>query len=313
MGIYLAAEGGGSKVQAILYDETGRIIKEGRMFGCNTVRPMEELVAEMKRLLQEVIPPEITVIDRADLSLVANGKRFADLLKEHCTVREVCMRREDVVALASAGFIEGIVAQSGTGSDAFLLQKDLRDVVGAWGFIYGDEGSGYDVGHNTLKAAIYAHDGRGPKTAILDILMEDWNLKELWDIVNIGFSVSDHRPLVASAAKIAAKAAKMNDPVAIKIYEDAAREMVLQVNTLIARHENNWRGPIVTSGGTWKGCERMYEVFCEDVKKVYPDVTICKPMFEPIIGCIAIQPLLDGMSFEEFKETYQEKFKDYLL
>ena len=49
-----------------------------------------------------------------------------------------------------------------------------------------------------MKAAIYAYDGRGPKTVILDILMEDWKPKTLWDIVDIGFSVSDHRPLVAS-------------------------------------------------------------------------------------------------------------------
>ena len=314
MKYYVAADGGGTKVLSVLYDEDFNIIRTANTFGVNSnFKPREQVEWEIQQLMERLIPEDVLQIERVDVSFVDDEDVFLDALSRKCEMKDWAVHGEGQVALACAGYTYGIVAQAGTGSDAFLVQPDFEDMVGGWGAFLGDEGSGYDVGHNTLKAAIYAHDGRGPKTAILDILMEDWNLKELWDIVNIGFSVSDHRPLVASAARIAAKAAKLNDPVAIKIYEDAAREMVLQVNTLIARHENNWHGPIVVSGGTWKGCERMYEVFCEEVKKVYPDVTICKPMFEPIIGCIAIQPLLDGMSFEEFKDTYQEKFKEYLL
>ena len=71
---------------------------------------------------------------------------------------------EGETALAAAGAAYGIVAQAGTGSDAFLVQPGGQMSIGGWGYIFGDEGSGYDIGERTLRAAIHAFDGRGPKT-----------------------------------------------------------------------------------------------------------------------------------------------------
>jgi len=54
-------------------------------------------------------------------------------------------------------------------------------------------------------------------------------------------------------AEEAARAAAQGDAVALGLYERAAHELSHQVLTLIGRHGGSWQGPIVASGGTWKG------------------------------------------------------------
>ena len=46
MKYYIAADGGGTKLQAVLYDEDLRVVNSARMFGTNTRKKPEERVEE---------------------------------------------------------------------------------------------------------------------------------------------------------------------------------------------------------------------------------------------------------------------------
>lgn len=314
MKYYIAADGGGTKLQAILYDENLHIVDTGRMSGTNTIlRTEEEVREDMRSLVKELIPQEITRIAGADICVVKYSGAFLDVLKERCTVDSHVFYGEGETGLAAAGAAFGILAQAGTGSDAFLVQPDRQVSIGGWGYIFGDEGSGYDIGQRTLRAAIYAHDGRGPKTAILDILMKEWQLDDLWDLVGRAMGGGDYRPLVASAAHIASLAAKQNDAVALGIYEYAAREMASQVFAAIAGYGGTWEGPIVASGGVWKGHPRMFEAFRQDIREKYPEAEIIRPVFEPVAGCAVLRRFAAGETFGDFSEVMGKEFASFLL
>ena len=314
MKYYIAADGGGTKLQAILYDENLHIVDTGRMSGTNTIlRTEEEVREDMRVLIRGLIPQEITRIAGADICVVRYSEAFLDVLKERCTVDSPVFYGEGETGLAAAGAAYGILAQAGTGSDAFLVQPDRRLSIGGWGYIFGDEGSGYDIGQRTLRAAIHAQDGRGPKTAILDILMKEWQLDELWDVVGRAMGGGDYRPLVASATYIASLAARQNDAVALGIYEDAAREMASQVFAAIAGYGGTWEGPIVASGGVWKGHPRMFEAFCQDIREKYPEAEIIRPIFEPVAGCAVLRRFASGETFGDFSGIIGKEFASFLL
>lgn len=312
MKYYIAADGGGTKLQVVLYDENLRIVNTARMTGTNTIlRTSQEVEEDMRRLVEELIPAEITQIEGANLCVLKYDRKFLEILKRRCTVKDDAVCEEGETALAAAGVPYGIVAQAGTGSDAFLIQPNGRITVGAWGYIFGDEGSGYYIGEKTLRAAIYASDGRGPKTRILDILMERWHLEKLWDIVDRAMGGGDYRHLVASASYITSEAAKENDAVALGIYEDAAREMAKQVLVAVARNGGTWQGPVVASGGAWKGHPRMFEAFCGDIRERYPAAEIVHPIFEPVVGCVVLRCFAAGEGFESFSEVLKEGFASF--
>lgn len=81
--------------------------------------------------------------------------------------REVWISHDGRLLLAAAGVDSGIAVVAGTGSSVYGLSTGGREVtVGGWGHLLGDEGSGYDIARQALRAVTQAADGRGPRTRL---------------------------------------------------------------------------------------------------------------------------------------------------
>ena len=143
MSYYIAADGGGSKLQAILYDDQFRIIRSGLVSGVNPFfKPVETVKANLSslfhHLLEDINSEEIT----ADICVVGSASIATDILHEY-GLQTVNSLPEPVIGLASAFKTTGVVALSGTGSDVFYVRDGVRlSAVGGWGPLLGDEGSG---------------------------------------------------------------------------------------------------------------------------------------------------------------------------
>ncbi len=86
--------------------------------------------------------------------------------------------------IAHAGALDGepgVVLIAGTGVVALAIGADgaLRTVDG-WGPWLGDEGGGAWIGAAGLRAALRAHDGRGPSTTLLDAARARFGAPETW-------------------------------------------------------------------------------------------------------------------------------------
>ena len=317
MKYYIAADGGGTKLQVILYNEELKIVNTAKSSGTNHLfKSKIEVEKEVNLLVEKLVPKSINEIEAVDLMLIGGADFFINALKARCEVKNISYRGEGETPLAASGHLYGITAQAGTGSDAFMIQPDNKFLIGGWGALLGDEGGGYDIGLNSLKAAIHAYDGRGEKTLIYDMLMEEWHLSELHDIIFKTSNSSDYRGLIASVSYITEKCASMNDKVALRIFENAAHNMSTQVLTAIKQNGGKWIGPIIASGGAWKGSKRMYEVFSDDIRKIYPDADIKHPIFEPVVGCAVLRMCDAGEEFNQRFSDMEEKlkisFKDFL-
>jgi N-acetylmuramic acid 6-phosphate etherase len=138
---------------------------------------------------------------------------------------EVC---GDSALLLAAGTPEGwgVAVVAGTGSMAFARSPDGRTArAGGWGYLLGDEGSGYAVALAGLRAAVRAADGRGPATRLVDGFLEQLRLCRADDLVGVVHR-SDRPALAALAAVVVAAA---DDPVADGILADAAGELAAAV------------------------------------------------------------------------------------
>lgn len=310
---YLAADGGGSKLQAVLYDENFDVIRTGIMSGSNVMfKPVEETKAEIDRLLDSLLDG-VSALTSVDVCLVGSEGYFQESLQRRCRVEGLHTYSEPCMGLAAAFCDSGALALSGTGSDAFLI-KDGKVLVyvGGWGPLFGDEGSGYDIGLSSIKAAIYAYDCRRPPTVLTDMIIEKFDLNSLWDIVSRMNRNPNARYEIASVAKLTAKAAEQGDSVAILIYRHAAHEMALQAITAIRRAYADWNGKLVLMGGAWKGSSVMAKAFESEVKQVYPEAKMLLPVYDPVIGCVILRALREGMRMEEIQARLQGKFDMYL-
>ncbi|MBE5893114.1 MAG: hypothetical protein E7286_07000 [Lachnospiraceae bacterium] len=312
MKYYIAADGGGTKLQAILYNEDFQIIRTARMAGTNErYIPIEQIRQQLAQLAVELIPDDITEIEGANLCIVGNNEIVERALKQRCSIKHCYFLGEGPAGLSAYGVHHGIVAQAGTGSVAFMVQPEKHFQVGGWGYMLGDEGSGFDIGMRTLRAAVYSYDGRGPKSLIESMLMQEWKLDDLHQMIHMLIHEPNYRHVVASASYIAAKAAAQGDEVALSIYDEAAHEMSRLVLTGIKRNGGTWVGPIVAAGGAWKGSSRMFETFRKDILEVHPQAEVTYPIFEPVVGCAIYRQFKAGKTFEELEEKVREGFSAY--
>ena len=65
-------------------------------------------------------------------------------------------------------------------------------------------------------------------------------------------------------------------------------------------------------GGAWKGCPYMLERFAYHVHKAYPNAKIEKPIFEPVLGCVVLRCMRDGLDNADTYAQIRENFADYL-
>ena len=140
--------------------------------------------------------------------------------------------------IAHAGALNGqpgVVLIVGTGVVALAIGPDgaLRTVDG-WGPWLGDEGGGAWIGAAGLRAALRAHDGRGPSTTLLDAARARFGAPETWPA-----QLTDATALASFAPDVLAAD---GDPAALKIVSAAA-------NALAATARAAGDGPVAMVGG----------------------------------------------------------------
>ena len=312
MKYYIACDGGGSKLEGLLYDEDLNVIRTARQGGVNVLF-MDEDAAwnNIVTLMDELTDGGRYKVERVDACIVGNSREMMDKFVA-LPLGKIRVHRESRMALSASLMRYGGVALSGTGSDAFVVyDDDTQTTVGGYGALFGDEGSGYDIGLRTVKAAMYSDDGRGEKTLLEELVYEHFGTRDFFRIVTDFSKDTDARRRIAAVSKLTSRAAGMGDPVAIGIYEYAGHEMAHQLCTAIARDEARWNGTVTIVGGAWKGSPVMYEVFCRDVLAKYPTAKITKPLFEPLIGCIVKRLYEEGCCVEALRPRLLEAFANY--
>lgn len=134
----------------------------------------------------------------------------------------------DALPVLAAGTPDGIGVAliSGTGSLAFGRNAAGQTArAGGWGYLIGDEGSGYAIARQTLQAAARAWDGRGPQTMLTQRLLQELGLAQPGELVHAVYGRQQDRHWLAGLARVAAAAAEAGDAVAGQILDEAATDL----------------------------------------------------------------------------------------
>ena len=311
---YLAADGGGSKLLGILYDDDFKVIRHCKLSGVNMrFKPLEAVKKNLSDMLEILLGDDIKEVEAADVCLVCNREVWGPIIKDDPRIKSVTVRDEPLIAISSAFMRDGIVALSGTGSDIFMMKdgKNLRS-IGGWGPLLGDEGSGYDIGVHAIKAAIFDFDGRGEPTALKKMVLDRWETDNLWDVVFDLARDPDARHKVASIVPLVGRTAEEGDKVAKEVYKYAVDQLLHQTYTLIKKESSNWNGDVVIMGGAWKSYAGMFNYFKSELESKYPFAKVIKPVFEPVVGCAICRAFDMGLEPSVFKDKAISGFAEFL-
>lgn len=198
------------------------------------------------------------------------AQALADVIAAACQADVVVC--SDVEAARAGAFSDspGIAVVAGTGSAAYGIDATGRvAAAGGHGYLLGDEGGGYWIGREAVRAALAARDGLGPATELSALLVKATG-QTLDQLVTTVHRHGADRSILARLAPIVTAS---TDPVAAGITSAAGRALARLAGALTTR-----LGPLPVAGiGGVFAAPLLWQSFCADCDTV-------EPRFDPAVG-----------------------------
>ncbi|KRF09444.1 ATPase [Arthrobacter sp. Soil782] len=149
--------------------------------------------------------------------------------------------------LAAGAASTGIAVIAGTGSVAWGLDGAGRQArSGGWGYLLGDEGSGYWVGREAVRATLHRFNRAEPLGVLGESVLEATGAQKPEELIAL-FHRPSGRRYWAGQAHLVFKAAEGGDSGAQRIIDDGARHLcglVTDVASVLGAHS-----PVIIGGG----------------------------------------------------------------
>jgi N-acetylglucosamine kinase-like BadF-type ATPase len=242
--VFLGIDGGGTKTDFMLVDESGRVLatrRDGSAYypeiGLDALKAM--LVQGMRAAMAagSVSAADLTF---ACIGLPTYGEDSALIPHLDQIVSNILPQTRyrcvnDMVcgwAGALAGR-DGINIVAGTGSIGYGEYEKRSARAGGWGEVFSDEGSAYWVARELLSLFSKMSDGRAPRGASYELLREHFKLNADLDVCAAIYGPPPlPRSEVAALAPLVARAAHAGDQGARRIFEAASQELAAVVHAI---------------------------------------------------------------------------------
>ena len=181
----------------------------------------------------------------------------------------------------------GIVVIAGTGSIAYGVGADgARARSGGWGYLLGDEGSAYWLGHAAVRLGIRAADGRGRPTSLYERVCGDLGLRDPQALVSWFYDPDLSRYRVAGLASLVEEAATAGDRAADELLDQAAEHLASAARSVARQLVVDGDYPLVLAGGVFKACPSLYERLESRLEMESAQVTRLE--VEPAMGAVTL-------------------------
>jgi N-acetylglucosamine kinase-like BadF-type ATPase len=266
MSLFLAVDAGGTKTRCLLADESQVLARAAT----GSVKLMRVGEAEASARLQ-VMLTEVAVTARVALTEVSQTcigiaglsieavRDWAEREIRKSVGGNLILAGDEEIALDGAfqgG--PGILIIAGTGSNVLGRAADGEMYhAGGWGPALGDEGSGFWIGQEALRAGFWAKD-RGVSTNLLTEIGEFWGAKSLGEIVEMANARPG--PDFPALAPVVVRCAEAGDELASAVLERAGVELAEQVALVALKMEESGHHPEIEAAYTGSVLEHISQV-----------------------------------------------------
>ncbi len=232
---FLGVDGGQSSTTALIGHSSGRVLGQGRAGPCNHAAASEGR-AKLTRALRDSLAracgeagldPDGLRFQGACLGFSGGPEDKESLVAALIPADRLLVTNDARIALTGATAGEpGLIVIAGTGSIALGRNgagKTAR--AGGWGYVFGDEGGGFDIARQALRAALRFEEGWGPATTLHRRLLEAAAAPDAYTLLHRFYTPEFPRPAIAGFARLVDEAAEAGDSTAAEILRSAARSL----------------------------------------------------------------------------------------
>jgi N-acetylglucosamine kinase-like BadF-type ATPase len=246
MKYFLGVDGGQSSTTAVIGDELGHVIGMGRGGPSNHVGAAEGK-AKFVRAVTECVtaacadvgqvgnlprignPPPPFRFTSACLGFSGGPTDKESIVNEILSSEQTLVTHDGLIALSGATAGQpGLITIAGTGSFAFGRNAAGETArAGGWGYVFGDEGGGFFITRQALRAALRFEEGWGPPTVLRSMFLDATGARDMNDLLHRFYTQEFPRPRIAEFSKAVDEAASNGDEVARAILDEAAQQLAV--------------------------------------------------------------------------------------
>ena len=287
---FLGIDGGVTKTTCLVCDEglneIFRTVGSSTNFYSEGLSTARENMKEMLSVIKNntgISRFDAVCIGSSALFGRADEKTKADFCEGVFDADKIIMDSDLFIALKAAEKKNCAVVIAGTGSMAAGFNADGEIITrGGYGYILGDEGSGYRIALDGIREAVRSLDGTGEYTLLGEKLLSFAGVKTKEELVDAFYSPEKDRKSLAAFSVFVAEAAKEGDKTALEIIRFQA---ALLSKTLKALIEEMPPFPhIALFGGLFQHCTLFREFFIEFIKESCSSAAVLTK--EPAFGAV---------------------------
>jgi N-acetylglucosamine kinase-like BadF-type ATPase len=308
MSYFIGIDGGGSATRAIFTDASGKCLAVKNSGSSNFQHlSLSDFKSRIIFLLGELYKD--SMVNKPDIRRITAGfagvGRETDRVKAESVFEDLGFSDRITVTtdidIAFAGAIPngpGIVLNAGTGSFAYGRDDNGNYArSGGWGYLLGDEGSGYYIGLEAIKLCLKQYEAGSDKSDLMSIILLEFGLDDITQVIPRIYSEAINRQKIAEIAPIVLDAAMEGNSEARIIAEKAGHELSDLVRTILNRLSYTKKPvKLCLTGGVFEKHEAIVPVITDDLKD---EVELTGPEFSPAVGAILIAMKDDDVVIDE--------------
>ena len=313
---FLGVDGGQSKTTAVIGDENGRVLGSGRGGPCNHAGAPEgrakfinAISTSLSAACSEAGVDAATVrFASACLGLSGGPADKQAILGQILAADQMLVTDDATIALSGALAGEpGIVVIAGTGSIAFGRNAQGRTArAGGWGYLFGDEGGGFWIARQAMRAALGWEEGWGSPTALRAMLLDSTAARNINDLMHRCYTPEFPRPRIAALSVLVNHAAERGDPMSQKILSEASRELAQLVRAVRSQlFESQGSVRCAYIGGVFES-RNVRALFRESLEGE-PGWVLASPVHDPAIGALLEAYRAAGAIPYEIRQPFLER------
>ena len=256
MALYLGVDGGGVKTTAIVANENGKVLAKtvGASIDYKTIG-LASARQNLKNIIKELCEKtgessfKYACIGSTALSTRASSKETEALVSNIIEADGIIM--DSSIFTAMECMVDtGPCALVISGIDSMVAARNAKGKMtqaGGWGYLLGNEGSGYAIAMDAIRYVIRAYEGSEEPTRLYDDMIDYFNLYSPQDFRDKFFDPVTERGKISAFASRVFSCASAGDKVAAEIIAKHARLLAGTTKSLIKDF------PADTVIGMWGG------------------------------------------------------------
>jgi N-acetylglucosamine kinase-like BadF-type ATPase len=190
---------------------------------------------------------------------------------------------------------DGAVVIAGTGSIVYAEVDEKSCRGGGYGYLLGDEGSGYAIGNAAARLLLRTYDGRSPREPLVERIEEQLGARDVQSVIARVYESETPVRVLAGLAPLVFEAAERGERSATRILQTAALELFELLKATLRRcNAADRRLRVAFAGGLLSNNSLLSYLLETRVMNEMPDLELVKGIPAPEYGALVLARTLLG-------------------